>query len=284
MARHARHRRFLARAAALVGPALLLASTARAENVNPHNDDSKYAYAENLGWINAQPQGPGAQGMQVSDLSVTGWLWSENAGWISLSCTNRGTCGTANYGVTNDLSGHLGGFGWGENVGWVNFAPGGTPVTIDRATGTLTGRAWGENVGWITFSATSPVSYRVQTAWCVPAPAVPAITTLGASRSGSSYSISWSAVGTSIYYDVVQGDMTALVSSGGNFSSSMRSCLGSHLASTSTSINEAVAIGNGHWYLVRAANCGGPASYNDPNGNQTGSRDPGIAASGHACP
>ena len=30
-----------------------------AENIDPDNDDSQYAWAENVGWINAEPGGDG---------------------------------------------------------------------------------------------------------------------------------------------------------------------------------------------------------------------------------
>ena len=68
----------------LAGLIVLTRGVAVAENINPANDESKYAWAENLGWLNAQPSGPGGPGVQVSDTGLTGWMWSENAGWISL--------------------------------------------------------------------------------------------------------------------------------------------------------------------------------------------------------
>ena len=73
---------------------LLLATTALlAENIDPNNDGSKYAWSENLGWLNARPGGPSGPGVQVGDSALTGWMWSENAGWISLSCANTSACG-----------------------------------------------------------------------------------------------------------------------------------------------------------------------------------------------
>jgi len=67
-------------------PLLLLTDGSTvAENINPESDGSKYAWAENLGWFNAQPGGPGGPGVHVSDSSLTGWMWSENAGWIDFS-------------------------------------------------------------------------------------------------------------------------------------------------------------------------------------------------------
>ena len=139
---------------------LLAPKLAVAENINPASDGSKYAWSENLGWLNAQPSGPGGPGVQVSDSILIGWMWSENAGWISLSCTNT-SCGSANFGVTNDGCGLLSGYAWAENAGWIDFAPttcAGDPtcgVKIDPATGIFSGRAWSENAGWITFSSST---------------------------------------------------------------------------------------------------------------------------------
>jgi len=159
---------------------LLAGGVAIAENIDPAHDGSKYAWAENLGWINAQPGGPGGPGVQVSDSDLTGWAWSENAGWISLSCTNRSCAGEA-FGVTNDGCGALAGYAWSENAGWINFAPtpgvcGGDPtcgVKISPTTGIFSGRTWSENAGWITFSSAGPNPYRVATSWrrAVPGPA-----------------------------------------------------------------------------------------------------------------
>ena len=42
---------------------LLLATTAIfAENIDPNNDGSRYAWSENLGWLNARPGGPSGPG------------------------------------------------------------------------------------------------------------------------------------------------------------------------------------------------------------------------------
>ncbi len=157
--------------AALLGAA---AAIAAAENIDPNNDNSQFAWGENVGWINAEPSGPGGPGMQVSGAGLTGYMYGENIGWINLSCTNNGTCGTTgNFGVTNDGTGELGGYAWGENVGWISFSCQNNPgtcastgnygVVIDKVTGIFSGYAWGENIGWVSFSDTSPVAYQVQT-------------------------------------------------------------------------------------------------------------------------
>jgi len=148
----------LLQGAALV--ALVLAgSTVGAQGIDPGNVGARYAWAANAGWLNFRPASAGGQQPNVSDAQVTGFVWAENVGWINLSCTNRGTCGTVDYGVTNDGFGALAGLGWSENAGWISFScttrntcnAVNYGVTIDKATGAFSGKAWGENVGWISF-------------------------------------------------------------------------------------------------------------------------------------
>src|SRR4030067_1169647 len=134
---------------------LLFPLAALAENIDPDNDGSQYAYGENVGWINFEPsQG---EGVTVTDSAVTGKAWGENIGWINLS--------SATGGVVNDGAGNLSGYAWGENVGWINFAPTGGGVTINPVTGVFSGYAWGENVGWINFA---PNGKPIKTSWKHP--------------------------------------------------------------------------------------------------------------------
>jgi hypothetical protein len=163
-------RRFLAAAAvaAALGAAVAIAA---AENVDPNNNNSQFAWGENVGWINAEPAG--GSGVQVSGTKLTGYMWGENIGWINMHCENNATCGTVGFGVTNDGAGNLGGYAWGENVGWISFSCQNNPstcastgnygVTINPVTGIFSGYAWGENIGWISFFDDSPVAYQVQT-------------------------------------------------------------------------------------------------------------------------
>jgi len=94
--------------------------------------------------------------------NVSGWAWSETIGWISFNCTDRGVCGTSNYGVNIDGSGNFSGYAWSENIGWINFAPTGPyPTTpnysakYDSETDNITGWAKAEAAdgngwdGWI---------------------------------------------------------------------------------------------------------------------------------------
>lgn len=137
-----------------------------AENIDPNEDGSQYGWGENFGWVNAEPGGDGGSGVQVNADRLTGYLFAENLGWISLSCQNTSSCTTMEYGITNDGDGNLSGFGWSENGGWVNFAPAsGGGVTIDPATGQFNGPVWAENAGWIHLRGSDAVLFGVTTAW-----------------------------------------------------------------------------------------------------------------------
>ncbi len=124
---------------------------ALAGNIDPDDAGCRYAWGENVGWINFGPsQGPG---VTVTGLDVTGMAWGENIGWINFA--------PAYGGVVNDGMGMLSGYAWAENAGWINFHPAGGGVTIG-ADGKFAGYAWGENIGWINFSAANAC---VKTAW-----------------------------------------------------------------------------------------------------------------------
>jgi hypothetical protein len=142
---------------------LLLTTAGYAENIDPYNTDSQFAWGENIGWLNFEPSL--GDGVHVTGERLTGYIWGENIGWISLSCWNTAFCDTVEYGVSNDGTGRLSGFAWGENVGWINFNPQ-VPedpthfgVVID-ADGRFDGWAWGENIGWIRFDAAQPWNVR----------------------------------------------------------------------------------------------------------------------------
>ncbi len=133
------------------------------DNIDPLDLGEQYAYCENAGWVNFEPDGgePDAGGTVTSE-GLSGFVWAENIGWINL----RPCFG----GVENDGTGLLRGFAWGENVGWINFGPevAGDPnhygVTIDDE-GDFGGWAWGENIGWIHFGGETGGGYGLRTSW-----------------------------------------------------------------------------------------------------------------------
>jgi hypothetical protein len=162
---------------ALAGLALVaFAGMVLAENIDPNNNNSQFAWSENAGWLNAEPANCANCGVHVTNTGLTGYVWGENIGWINLSCRNNSTCtGPAgNWGVTrNPSTGALSGYAFAENAGWINFScqnngtcagpAGNWGVGISPSTGIFSGYAWGENIGWISFGDTSPVAYKVQT-------------------------------------------------------------------------------------------------------------------------
>jgi hypothetical protein len=94
--------------------------------------------------------------------------------------------------------------------------------------------------------------------------------------------LTWPPLVVATGYDVVRGDLTALAISGGSFSAATQACLANDLSVSQVDDAENPDSGYGFWYLLRAGNCAGVGSYDDPT--QAAARDAGIAASGHACP
>ena len=142
----------------LLSPVLLVNFVLASGTTGTIDSTDKYAWSENLGWINF---GSTDGNVQVTDSGLSGYAWSENAGWINLNPTNGG--------VSNDVNGNLSGYAWGENTGWINFDPTNGGVTIDES-GNFSGYAWSENAGWINFNCSnedscSTIDYRVKTDW-----------------------------------------------------------------------------------------------------------------------
>jgi hypothetical protein len=280
--------------ASLTVAAALLAPAAAAENVDPAGDGSQYAYAENFGWINAEPSGDGGPGIQVGDSELSGWMWSENIGWIGLSCENTSSCTASPYGVTNDGGGVLSGYAWSENAGWLSFSCSNTAscgvaaygVSIDPSTGDFHGRAWGENAGWITFASPGPVPFQLRSGWvCAPPPLPPAGTPLlTVAKTGGGRIVSWSPAAGATGHDIVTGDLDALRAGAGDFAAATIGCLDDNRTTTTLLDAAPLAPGQGEWFLVRGQNCGGNGSYDSGGSAQTGARDGEIAASGSDCP
>jgi hypothetical protein len=120
--------------------------------------------------------------------------------------------------------------------------------------------------------------------YCSCAAIPPSFTSsLVASKSGSDSSISWDPVAGATGYDVVEGNLDVLRSSGGDFTSALTSCIGSHVPGTTVNTSSVPAAGSGLWHLVRGVNCA-KGTWDEGVASQQGSRDAEIAASGSACP
>ena len=271
---------------------VISATLAAAENIDPDNDDSQYAWAENVGWINAEPGGNGGDGVQVADFQLSGWLWGENTGWISLSCLNTSSCATVSYGVTNDGQGTLGGFAWAENAGWVNFAASTSSASIDPNSGEFSGYTWSENFGWVSLSCANTgtcgtVDYGIKTAWCQSVAAAPSgAPDVDAQRTGADVELTWPALTAADWYEIVRGSLSDLRASGGDYSTATDSCVADNETGTTAVVSGTPepGSGDGYWYLVRGVNCKGKATYDSGGAGQASSRDGGVAGSSADCP
>lgn len=100
---------------------------------------------------------------------ITGYLWSDNIGWIDANCSNSGVCGTNSFGLSIDTSGTISGYAWSDNIGWVSAQAtdvSGCPTspctpTMNISTGAVAGwlKALSANGngwdGWISLSGTN---------------------------------------------------------------------------------------------------------------------------------
>jgi len=139
--------------ALLFAISLLWAPTANAAStIDPVN---KYAYAANLGWMDAR--GDVANGAVIGEYVCSGYIWAANVGWINLGNGSAANGiqyqnnSATDYGVNNDGLGNLRGYAYGANIGWINFENTGAPK-VDLLSGQFTGYAWSANCGWISLS------------------------------------------------------------------------------------------------------------------------------------
>jgi hypothetical protein len=107
--------------------------------------------------------------------------------------------------------------------------------------------------------------------------------TVGKPSAGSAR-VSWSAVAAATGYDLVRGSLEALRSSSGDFTTATTDCLENDLTGTSRDDADTPPPSDGFWYLVRAASCGGSATFDSGAPSQVGLRDAEILASPSTCP
>ncbi len=96
--------------------------------------------------------------------------------------------------------------------------------------------------------------------------------------------LSWTAVDGATGYDVVEGDLQALVGSGGAFDAAVDQCLADDSAATSIPHTGVPVAGQGIWFVVRGVSGATDMTYDCPGPSLIGSRDVGIDASSSACP
>lgn len=84
----------------------------------------------------------------ASDVLLSGYVYSDKTGWISLSCSNTDSCDSISYGITKDDSGKLSGYGYSQEDEWVNFKPRYGGVSFN-SNGSVSGWAFAEKSGWV---------------------------------------------------------------------------------------------------------------------------------------
>jgi len=132
----------------------ICATHAGAQAIDPIN---KYAWGENIGFLNFAGAGDPAGSMEVFANAdhLDGFAWAENIGWINMGNGDGPYANSSglDFGVNRDpMTGELTGYAWSENAGWINFSGGAladppNPARIEDDR--FRGYAWGENIGWI---------------------------------------------------------------------------------------------------------------------------------------
>jgi hypothetical protein len=125
------------------------------ETVGTIDSTYKYAWGENLGWLNF---GCAGCNVVITDTAISGNAWSRQYGWINLNPTNSG--------VANTENGVLSGYAWGSNIGWINF----TGVTLNSS-GEFLGYAIVKkdnsriNFNCVNVNTCNTANFKVKTDW-----------------------------------------------------------------------------------------------------------------------
>jgi hypothetical protein len=129
---------------------------------------------------------------------------------------------------------------------------------------------WGTRVG----------SFRFPGCGQCPLVGVPVLTV---AREGGGTRLSWTPAENALAYDVAEGTLSTLRSTG-DFAAAARPCAGNDLAATTILLTESAPPGDGFFYLVRGTATGCRGTYDDGAGSPPLSRDAGIQAASGSCP
>ncbi len=152
--------------------ATLVRASASNGTINPAHYIAKFldeGSRINFGYFS--PSSP--YNVHVTNTELTGYLWGENVGWISLNCSNTNSCNSSSFKVSNNGFGNLSGYAWGETTGWVNFksTTGNAMHKVDLVASSdptyvskFSGYSWSENYGWIQFDC-AVANACVETDW-----------------------------------------------------------------------------------------------------------------------
>ncbi|MEW5764884.1 MAG: hypothetical protein ACOYXN_10295 [Acidobacteriota bacterium] len=109
----------------------------------------------------------------------------------------------------------------------------------------------------------------------------PAVAVVARLRLAQGGALSWDRAPGVSAYDVVKGDLGLLLSSGGDFGSSLLACLENDSPNAEAADGETPEVGGGFYYLVRGTPGG---TYDSGCPGQDAPRDAEVAASPAACP
>jgi len=106
----------------------------------PSGNVSGFAWSEQAGWIDFST-------VSVSANTFSGSAFGENIGWIDFNSQSGATLALSTNGAKRMFTGWT----WGENAGWINFNTDVTNQAYIDSTGAFKGKIWSENFGWISF-------------------------------------------------------------------------------------------------------------------------------------
>ena len=70
------------------------------------------------------------------EITLEGFAWSSNIGWISLNCENDNNCAYSDYKVKISTDRKLYGYAWSSNIGWIKFDNLGDSTVFPTGAGT----------------------------------------------------------------------------------------------------------------------------------------------------
>jgi hypothetical protein len=85
------------------------------------------------------------------------------------------------------------------------------------------------------------------------------------------------------HYDVVRGDLSTLLATGGDFTAAVDPCLANDTPAYELNDADLPAPGEGDWFLVRGVGAGGPFTWNSAGAGQVGDRDAELSSAAGAC-
>ena len=74
-----------------------------------------------IGNISSAPAVRAAGACDPTKYNVSGWMWSDGAGWISLNCDNAQAPSSQDYGIKQDAQGFWSGRAWSDYMGWLTM-------------------------------------------------------------------------------------------------------------------------------------------------------------------